>query len=124
MRSTLSGTAARRALIDAFLAGDAAAAAALLAPEAAFHSPVRDYHGADRIARVWDLVKGVLAGAVTTRVHEDQGETVAFFAGRIEGRPVDGVLRVLGGADGRVADVTLMVRPLGALKAGLAKLPR
>lgn len=108
-----------RRLIDAFLAGDALSAAALLAPGAHFHSPVRDYVGADRIESVWRAVAGVVRDARPTTIHEDDRETIAFFAGTVKDQAVDGVVRALTDADDRVADVTLMVRPWAALKAGI-----
>ena len=113
-------TSTARRFVDAFLRGDAPSAAALLAPEATFHSPVRDYAGADRIASVWEAVAGILADARPTSVHEQDRETIAFFAGAIKDQPVDGVLRTLTDEDDRVTDVTLMVRPWAALKAGIA----
>ena len=114
-------TTARR-LIDAFLDGDAPSATALLAPAATFHSPIRDYAGADQINAVWRAVAGVIVNARPTSVHERDGETIAFFAGTIRERPVDGVLRTLTDANDRVADITLMVRPWAALKAGIANI--
>jgi SnoaL-like protein len=111
-------TTARR-LIDAFLAGDAPSAAALLAPDATFHSPIRDYGGAERIGAVWHSVAGVVTDAQPTSVYEGESETIAFFAGAIKGEPVDGVLRTVSDADDHVTDITLMVRPWAALKAGL-----
>ena len=115
-------TSSRR-LIDAFLAGDAASAAAGLAPDATFHSPVRDYQGRDRIGAVWRAVAGVIADARTTSVHVATRETAAFFTGTVADRPLDGVLRVITDDRGRARDVTLMVRPLAALRAALAQLP-
>jgi hypothetical protein len=109
-----------RHLIDAFLSGDAPSAAALLAHDATFHSPIRDYTGAEQIGSVWRAVAGVVADARPTSVHEHDGETIAFFAGAIKSRPVDGVVRALTDKDGRVSDMTLMLRPWAALKAGLA----
>ena len=94
-------TNARR-VIDAFLAGDAPSAVALLAAEATFHSPIRDYAGADRIGSVWQAVAGVVTDARPTSVHERDGETIAFFAGAIKDQPVDGVLRALADDDDRV----------------------
>ena len=111
-------TSARR-LVDAFLAGDAPSAAGLLAPEATFHSPIRDYAGAERIGSVWRAVAGVVTDARPTSVHERDGETIAFFAGAIKDQPVDGVLRTLTDEDDRITDVTLMIRPWAALKAGI-----
>src|SRR5436305_12143634 len=109
-------TAGRR-LTDAFLAGNARSAAALLAPDAKFHSPIHDYAGAAQISSVWRVVAGVVAKARTTSVHQSDGETITFFAGTIKGEPVDGVLRTVTNGDDRVTDVTLMLRPWAALKA-------
>jgi hypothetical protein len=106
-------------LIDAFLSGDAQSAGALLAPDANFHSPIRDYAGAEQISSVWRAVSGVLANPRPTSVYERDGETTAFFSATIKDQPVDGVLRALTDDD-RVTDVTLMLRPWAALKAGLA----
>jgi hypothetical protein len=113
-------TTSARLLIDAFLTGDASSATALLATEATFHSPIRDYTGADRIGSVWQAVAGVVADARPTSVHERDSETIAFFAGAINDQPVDGVLRALADDENRVTDVTLMIRPWAALKAGIA----
>ena len=107
-------------LIDAFLSGDAPSAAALLAPDAKFHSPIRDYAGAEQISAVWRAVAGVVANARPTSVHERDRERIAFFAGTIKAQRVDGVLRTLTNDENRVTDVTLMIRPWAALKAGLA----
>jgi SnoaL-like domain len=112
-------TNARR-VIDAFLDGDAGSSVGLLAPEATFHSPIRDYAGADRIRAVWQAVAGVITDARATSVHESDGETIACFAGAIKDQPVDGVLRALADDEDRVTDITLMVRPWAALKAGIA----
>src|SRR5947209_5289536 len=109
-RGTDMPSSARR-LVDAFLRGDAPSAAAQLAADATFHSPIRDYAGAEQIGAVWRAVAGVVAEAQPTSVHEQDGETIAFFAGTIKDQPVDGVLRALTGTDGRVQDITLMLRP-------------
>jgi hypothetical protein len=114
----MSDTARR--LIDDFLAGNAVSAAVLLASDARFHSPIRDYSGADQIGLVWRAVSGVVQNAQPTSVHERDDETIAFFAGTIKDQPVDGVLRTITDENDRVADVTLMVRPWAALRAGIA----
>ena len=109
-----------RCLIDAFLAGDAGSAASLLSPEARFHSPIRDYDGSERIGAVWQAVANVVQNTRQTSIHERDCETVAFFVGTIQDIPVDGVLRTITDESDHVLDVTLMVRPWAALKAGLA----
>jgi hypothetical protein len=114
-------TAARRP-IDAFLAGDMPSAAAVLAPNAGFHSPIRDYVGTEEIVSVWRAVAGVVENAQPTSVHERDGEAIAFFAATIKDQPVDGVLRTVTDEDRRVSDITLMLRPWHALKAGIAEI--
>ena len=113
-------TTSARLLIDAFLTGDASSATALLATEATFHSPIRDYAGAERIGSVWQAVTGVLTDARPTSLHERDNETIAFFAGAIKDQPIDGVLRALNDDENRVTDITLMLRPWAAVKAGIA----
>jgi hypothetical protein len=114
----MSDTARR--LIDAFLAGNAASAALSLASDARFHSPIRDYFGADQIGSIWRAVSGVVENAESTSIHKRDNETIAFFAGTIKDQPVDGVLRTITDENDRVSDVTLMIRPWAALKAGIA----
>jgi hypothetical protein len=71
---------------------------------------------------VWHAAFGVIANAQATSVHTADGETAAFFAGTVGDQPVDGVLRARAHREGAVTDVTLMVRPLAALKAGMARI--
>jgi hypothetical protein len=95
-----------RAFAEAFLSGDAEGAAAQLDEDVTFHSPVRDYHGRERVAAVLGMVTRELGRGEIEQVLEDGPDTVAFFsAGELEG-----VLRVQGGSD-----VTLMARPLRVL---------
>ena len=115
-------SAAARRLTDAFLAGDVCTAAALLAPDACFHSPIRDYLGAGQVRAVWDAVAGVVQDAVPTSIHERDRETIAVFTGTIKDQAIDGVLRTVTDADDRASEVTLMIRPWSALKAGLSEL--
>src|SRR3954454_11897440 len=108
-------------LVDAFLAGDVAGAARHLAPDATFHSPVADYDGRERIATLWSAVAQVLQSPRATAVIEGEEETVAFFTASFHGRAGDGVLRVVGEP---ARDVTLMVRPLETLIAGVKEMAR
>jgi hypothetical protein len=102
-----------RHFAEAFLSGDAAGAAEHLAEDVTFHSPVRDYHGRERVAGVLALVTGVLGHGEIESVLEADDETVAFFkAGELEG-----VLRVRG-----ASDVTLMARPLRVLLPAVERL--
>jgi SnoaL-like protein len=108
-------------LIDAFVRGDSRAAREALAPNAVFHSPVADYRGQDRIAPVLDALTRVVRVTADVAVHRDDAETVWFFTAEVEGERADGVLRVRGAP---AADVTLMIRPLDALLAGVKAMGR
>jgi hypothetical protein len=111
-----------RALVGALLAGDATTATALLPADVAFHSPVADYRGREAVTTVLRALTEVLGDARRTAALEQPGETVAFFAATVADRPADGMLRVIAAPDGMPADVTLMVRPLGALMAGVERM--
>jgi hypothetical protein len=116
------GTSTGRRVVAAFLGGDAAAVAELLAPEAAFHSPVTDYHGRERVREVLSAVAQVVTDATASSVLDAPGQTVAFFSAKTQGRHCEGVLRVVVGPDGDVTDVTLMIRPLKSLLLGIERM--
>jgi len=103
-------------VIDAFLAGDGPALRELLAPDVTFHSPVADYQGRARAGDVLAAVTEVLGAPRATSILSGPGEAVAFFAVDVDGRHADGVLRVAG------VDVTLMLRPLKTLLAGVERM--
>ena len=111
-----------RRLAEAFVAGDTAAVLGLLADDATFHSPVADYAGRERFAPVLGALAEVIAGGAITSVVDGEGQTVAFFAGEVEGRAADGVLRVVAPPGGPATELTLMVRPLASLLAGVERM--
>jgi hypothetical protein len=111
-----------RRLVDAFMAGDSATIASLLAAEATFHSPVTDYRGGRRATKVLSAVTQVVTDARPTRILDRPEETVAFFTAATDGRRAEGVLLVEAGDDGLATDVTLMIRPLEALLAGIDRM--
>jgi ketosteroid isomerase-like protein len=104
-------------IVDAFVAGDSAGIVELLTPDATFHSPVTDYHGSERVAEVLGGVVQVITDVRVTRVLEDGDATAAFFEARCEGRRAEGVLLVV-----TSAELTLMIRPLKTLLAGVERM--
>jgi hypothetical protein len=112
-------------VVEAFAGGDSAGVTAALADDAVFRSPAADYHGRERFAPVLKaLLAGVVTGVARVSLHARTGETVAFFAATVEGREVDGVLRVVAAADAPATELTLMIRPLEALLAGVKAMQR
>ena len=106
---------AGRRLTDAFLACDALAMVAELAPAAVFHSPVADYEGRDRIGAVLTAVTQVVAVPRPTHLIEGSEETLLAFTAEFEGKAGDGMLLAAGERDRAISQLTLMVMPLAML---------
>jgi hypothetical protein len=110
------------AIVQAFLAGDARAMTALLAEDATFHSPVADYRGRDRVAEVLAAVVQVVTEVRLTRMLEGAEATAAFFTAAGGGQRGDGVLLVRAAPGAPATELTLMVRPLKTLLAGIERM--
>jgi len=115
-------TTPTNAFARAFLAGDADAMVALLGPGVAFHSPVTDYTGARPVAKLLRTLVEVVPARRVMTVLDAPGETIAVFAAHDDGLELDGVLRVVSGANGRVARVMLWLRPVDALLEGVERM--
>ena len=118
----IDGGATGPAIVDAFVAGDSAAMTRLLAPDATFHSPVTDYHGRERVAHVLAALVQVVTDVRVTSVLDEAEGTVAFFTATGDGRPADGVLHVVAAPGSPVTELTLMLRPLETLLAGIERM--
>src|SRR4051794_25083901 len=104
-------------ILTALTERDGVALREQLATDVTFNSPVRSYHGRDDVAHLLELIGGLLADLRVTRLVDAPGETVAFVsAGAGAGeRPLDGVLDERRDDAGQTVELTLMLRPLGAL---------
>jgi SnoaL-like domain len=122
--SSKSPSASGHPLIEAFARGDAGAARDALTPDAVFHGPVADYRGRDQIDPALDALSRVLTVTGTEAVHWDDDETAWFFTAEVAGKNADGVLRVVTGRAGGATAVTLMIRPLNTLLAGVKAIGR
>jgi SnoaL-like protein len=111
-----------RAMVEAFLAGDAEAMIERLSSDATFHSPVTDYHGRERVGEVLGALVQVLTEARVSVRFEARDTTAAFFTATLDRRPGEGALLVVTAPDGSVCDLTLMVRPLRSLLVGMERM--
>jgi hypothetical protein len=116
------GRATGAAIVEAFVAGDAAAMTALLADDATFHSPVTDYRGRDRITKVLTALVQVVTDVRLTRALDGADSTAAFFTATADGRDGDGVLLVRITPEAPATELTLMIRPLATLLAGIERM--
>ena len=107
-------------LLEAIVAGDRDALVSMFAENVVFHSPVQTYRGRDQVVHLLNVITGILEHVDVTR----ELDGVTFFAAEVEEHPVDGVLHESTDQSGRIAEFTLMLRPLAALQAAVARMAR
>ena len=107
-------------LVEAIQGSDAETLTEMLAEDVVFHSPVQTYRGRDQVVHLLTIIGTVIDAADVTR----EVDGVTFFAAHVEEHPVDGVLVERTDGDGRIAEITLMLRPLAALQAAVARMAR
>ena len=104
---------------DAVLAGDLAAVSEALSPEVVLNSPVafRPFEGRDTVVQVLTAVTETFEGFRYT--DELAGETAhaLVFRATVDGKQVEGIDLLRFDGDGRIVDLTVLVRPLSATVA-------
>jgi len=95
---------------------DHAAFRELLTEGVRFHSPVRDYEGREDAAHLFVTMSGILEEVEPTRELEAGAERTTFITGYARGRRFDGVIDEILDEEGKIDEVTLMLRPLGVLR--------
>jgi SnoaL-like protein len=107
-------------LLEAIDGEDRDALVELLVDDVVFHSPVQTYRGREQILRLLLATGSIIENVEVTR----QLDGVTFFAATVEEHPVDGVLVEREVEEGRIAEITLMLRPLAQLQAAVARMAR
>lgn len=102
-------------LLTAVANRDEARIRELLADDVAFHSPVADYGGRADVAHLMTTIGGLLEDVRVARQLADGRELASFINARVAGNDLDGVVDEIRGEDGKIAELTLMLRPLEAL---------
>lgn len=100
-------------------AGDVEAALEALADDVVLHSPVtfRPFEGKAVVSHVLRTVFAVFEDFRYTDHLHDGATSILVFKARVADREVDGIDLVRENADGLIADLTVMVRPLSGLTA-------
>jgi SnoaL-like domain len=95
----------------------------LFREDAAFRSPVlfKPYEGRDQVLKVLRAAERVLgSGGKFRYVHqlEDPDDRVAIleFATEVDGKQVEGIDKLTFDEDGRIIELTVMIRPASALQ--------
>jgi ketosteroid isomerase-like protein len=107
-------------LLSAIRERDRSALDALVADDVVFYSPATIYRGREQVVELLALIGSVLKDVTVTR----EVETVKFIKGRSEDDELDGVLVEIKGDDGRITEITLLLRPLAALQRAVMRLAR
>lgn len=91
----------------------------MLADNVVVHSPVtaRPFQGKDLVARLLYHARAGVDEFEYTDEILGEGLAGLVFRGRIKGRPAEGLDLIRFNADGRVQDLTVMIRPLFAAAA-------
>jgi limonene-1,2-epoxide hydrolase len=100
-------------------AKDMDAAVALLAEDVVFHSPVvfRPYHGREAVGTILRAVVEVFEDFEYQREIADGADRALVFRARIGDRQLEGLDLLRLGADGSIAEFTVMIRPLQGVLA-------
>jgi SnoaL-like domain len=107
-------------LLEAIASRNRDALTQLLADDVVFHSPVQTYRGREQVVHLLATIGTVIDDIEPRRVLDG----VTFFVARVEEHPVDGVFDERTKADGRISEITLMMRPLATLQAAVARITR
>jgi hypothetical protein len=103
--------------------GNVDQASELFHEDAVFRSPVvfKPYEGRDQVLKVLSAAERVLGiGGRFRYLHqlEDPSDRVAIleFETEVEGKHVEGIDKLTFGADGRITELKVMIRPASALQ--------
>jgi len=96
---------------------DIEAAAALLAPDIVFHSPVtfHPFVGRDTVTRLLTIVAQTFENFRYTDELETDGAHALIFRADVAGKELEGIDLLRVDDQGLIADFTVMVRPLSGL---------
>ena len=104
---------------EAVLAGDHEAAMATLADDVEFRSPAvyKPYQGKETVSPILRMVATVFENFRYVNEWRDGATTILFFEANVGERELQGIDILEAGEDGRVAKLTVMIRPLSGLQA-------
>ena len=99
--------------------GDHAGMVAALAPDAVLNSPVsfKPFEGPEAIAPLFEALMAIFEDFHYTDEFEADGKAALIFRTRVGDREVEGLDLFRFAADGRIQELTVMVRPASAVMA-------
>jgi hypothetical protein len=107
-------------LVRAMLAADRRALDAELAEQAAFNSPIRRYTTRAEVLHLLALIGPILPDARIERSWQGKHGAATVISATLDRARLDGIVEELHGRDGRVHEVTLMLRPHSAMMPAIS----
>ena len=113
-------------LIEAMARQDREAIRAMVADGVVFNSPATAYEGREQVADVLAIAGGVFRGLAASRepVAIAPGERITLVEASVEGEPLNGFLLERTDEDGRIAELTILLRPLAPLQTAIRHIAR
>ena len=99
---------------------------AVVTDDVVFNGPATAYEGRDQVVDVLAIGAGVLQGLTASREPATigPGETLTLIEASVEGEELNGVLLEHTDEGGRVAELTILLRPLGPLQTLIRHIAR
>ena len=107
-------------LVGAISEQDRGALDAMVADDVVFNGPVTTYSGRDQVVHLLALIGTVLDDITPT----GEVETVTFVKAQLDGEDIDGVLVEIRDDNDRIAEITLLMRPLATVQAAVRRMAR
>ena len=116
------GVSVLKAMVD----GDRDALDALVADDVVFNGPATAYAGREQVVEVLVIGGSVLQGLTAAReaANVGPGETLTLIEASVEGEQLNGVLLERTDQAGLIAEVTILLRPLGPLQTAIRYIAR
>jgi hypothetical protein len=113
-------------VLKAMAEGDRDALDAMVADDVVFNGPASAYEGREQVVEVLAIGGGVLQGLTAAREPASigPGETLTLLEASVEGEQLHGVLLERTDEAGRIAEVTILLRPLGPLQTAIRHIAR
>lgn len=115
-----------RAFDEIFIAGDPLELRTALAADVTFRSPAvfHAYHGVGTVLPVLLAARRVLADIQYRARLTDGDRSVYFFEATVHGFTIEGIDSVVTDVDGRISELTVMIRPLKGLQRVVEEMGR
>jgi len=118
----MSSEFASTGLVRALLTADWDALEAGLADEVAFNSPIRRYTQRAQVLHLLSLLGPILPGARVERIWRGEGGAATVISAMLDEGRLEGVVEELHNEDGRVREVSLMLRPHSAMMPAIKRM--